>query len=309
MFLETLDLRTTDVLIYSQNMFNFDESFKIVFKNEKLKRPRRITYFDVCSYIKDPSPKNLVIYRLLTNVNNLNAYTTKYGYFIKINGKNELIYFDPIFAIKDLRHLRFDLDPDKFRFKIQQSGLTSLTKKESEPNFAEVYSFDLKAIEAQSQNDKIFADAIFAFDENYVDKEIDDVPGKDLNKERIHHIDTTSNIQQELTVSPVKISEDRNAPGSQFSILRSPDNENVHDLREEIIRLLKHAMGIDSVNNQKAEQTADSVMKTLIEREQRELLFNKKNEASSNLFDLFKTTNKSEELTQRVKDSVILKFD
>jgi hypothetical protein len=309
MFLETLDLRTTDVLIYSQNMFNFDESFKIVFKNEKLKRPRRITYFDVCSYIKDPSPKNLVIYRLLTNVNNLNAYTTKYGYFIKINGKNELIYFDPIFAIKDLRHLRFDLDPDKFRFKIQQSGLTSLTKKESEPNFAEVYSFDLKAIEAQSQNDKIFADAIFAFDENYVDKEIDDGPGKDLNKERIHHIDTTSNIQQELAVSPVKISEDRNAPGSQFSILRSPDNENVHDLREEIIRLLKHAMGIDSVNNQKAEQTADSVMKTLIEREQRELLFNKKNEASSNLFDLFKTTNKSEELTQRVKDSVILKFD
>jgi hypothetical protein len=309
MFLETLDLRTADVLIYSQNMFNFDESFKIVFKNEKLKRPRRITYFDVCSYIKDPSPKNLVIYRLLTNVNNLNAYTTKYGYFIKINGKNELIYFDPIFAIKDLRHLRFDLDPDRFRFKIQQSGLTSLTKKESEPNFAEVYSFDLKAIEAQSQNDKIFADAIFAFDENYVDKEIDDVPGKDLNKERIHHIDTTSNIQQELAVSPVKISEDRNAPGSQFSILRSPDNENVHDLREEIIRLLKHAMGIDSVNNQKAEQTADSVMKTLIEREQRELLFNKKNEASSNLFDLFKTTNKSEELTQRVKDSVILKFD
>ena len=68
-------------------------------------------------------------------------------------------------------------------------------------------------------------------------------------------------------------------------------------------------MGIDSVNNQKAEQTADSVMKTLIEREQRELLFNKKNEASSNLFDLFKTTNKSEELTKRVKDSVILKFD
>jgi hypothetical protein len=309
MFLETLDLRTTDVLIYSQNMFNFDESFKIVFKNEKLKRPRRITYFDVCSYIKDPSPKNLVIYRLLTNVNNLNAYTTKYGYFIKINGKNELIYFDPIFAIKDLRHLRFDLDPEKFRFKIQQSGLTSLTKKESEPNFAEVYSFDLKAIEAQSQNDKIFADAIFAFDENYVDKEIDDGPGKDLNKERIHHIDTTSNIQQELAVSPVKISEDRNAPSSQFSILRSPDNEHVHDLREEIIRLLKHAMGIDSVNNQKAEQTADSVMKTLIEREQRELLFNKKNEASSNLFDLFKTTNKSEELTQRVKDSVILKFD
>ena len=309
MFLETLDLRTNDVLIYSQNLFNFDESFKIVFKNEKLKRPRKITYFDVCSYIKDPSPKNLVIYRLLTNVSNLNAYTTKYGYFIQINGKNELIYFDPIFALKDLRHLRFELDPDRFRFKIQQIGLTSLTKKEIEPNFAEVYSFDLKAIEAQSQNDKIFADAIFAFDENYIDKEIDATSEKDPEKEKTHHIETNPAFQQELTVSPEKISEDKNSPISQFSILRSPENEKVQDLREEIVGLLKHAMGIDSANNLKAEQTADSVMKTLIDREQRELLFNQKNTVTTNLFDLFKTTSKSEELTKREKDTVILKFD
>jgi hypothetical protein len=305
MFLETLDLRTNDVLIYSQNMFNFDESFKIVFKNEKLKRPRKITYFDVCSYVKDPSPKNLVVYRLLTNVSNLNAYTTKYGYFIKINLKSELIYFDPIFAIKDLRHLMFDLDPDRFRFKIQQIGLTSLTKKEIEPNFAEVYSFDLKAIEAQSQNDKIFADAIFAFDENYVDKEIDG----DIEKEKTHHNDLSTSLQQELNVSPLKISEDRNGAISQFSILKSPENESVQDLREEIVGLLKHAMGIASANNLKAEQTADSVMKTLIDREQRELLFNSKNETSTNLFDLFKTTNKSEEINKRGKDAVILKFD
>lgn len=305
MFLETLDLRTNDVLIYSQNMFNFDESFKIVFKNEKLKRPRKLTYFDVCSYVNDPSPKNLVIYRLLTNVSSLNAYTTKYGYFIKINGKNELIYFDPIFAIKDLRHLRFDLDPGKFRFKIQQIGLTSLTKKEAEPNFAEVYSFDLKAIEAQSQNDKIFADAIFAFDENYVDKEIDEISEKD----KIHHNDIPATFQQELSINPVNISEDKSEPVSHFSILRSPENENVQDLREEIVGLLKHAMGIDSANKLKAEQTADSVMKTLIEREQREILLNQKNETSTNLFDLFKTTNKSEELNKREKDTVILKFD
>jgi hypothetical protein len=309
MFLETLDLRTNDVLIYSQNMFNFDDSFKIVFKNEKLKRPRKITYFDVCSYVKDPSPKNLVVYRLLTNVNKLNAYTTKYGYFIMINGKNELIYFDPIFALKDLRHLRFDLDPDKFRFKIQQIGLTSLTKKESEPNFAEVYSFDLKAIEAQSQNDKIFADAIFTFDENYIDKETDAVPENDTDRERTHHSITNSPFRQELTIGPEKISEDRNSSISQFSILKSPENEKVQDLREEIVGLLKHAMGIDLADDLKAEQTADSVMKTLIEREQRELLFNQKDESSTNLFDLFKTTNKSEEINKRRKDTVILKFD
>jgi hypothetical protein len=309
MFLETLDLRTNDVLIYSQNMFNFDESFKIVFKNEKLKRPQKITYFDVCAYVKDPSPKNLVVYRLLTNVNKLNAYTTKYGYFIMIDGNNELIYFDPVFALKDLRHLRFDLDPDKFRFKIQQIGLTSLTKKEIEPNFAEVYSFDLKAIEAQSQNDKIFADAIFAFDENYVDKETDEVPKKDTDRERIHYNSTNLPLKQEFTIGPEKISEDRNSPISEFSILKSPENEKVQDLREEIVGLLKQAMGINQADNLKAEQTADSVMKTLIEREQKELLFNAKDETSASLFDLFKTTNKSDEINKRKKDSVILKFD
>jgi len=308
MFLETLDLRTNDMLIYSQNMFNFDDSFKIVFKNEKLKRPRKITYFDVCSYLKDPAPKNLVVYRLLTNVNNLNAYTTKYGYFIKINGNNQLIYFDPVFALKDLRHLRFDLDPSKFRFKIQQIGLTSLTKKEIEPNFAEVYSFDLKAIEAQSQNDKIFADAIFAFDENYIDREIDDSENNS-ERDKIHHSGSNPVIQQELAVNPGKISEDKNSSVSKFSILSSPENEKVKDLREEIVGLLKHAMGIDSVNNLKAEQTADSVMKKLIEREQKDLLLDHNNEHAANLFDLFKTTNKSEELNKREKDSVILKFD
>ena len=62
----------------------------------------------------------------------------------------------------------------------------------------------------------------------------------------------------------------------------------MQDLREEIVGLLKHAMGIDQADNLKAEQTADSVMKKLIEREQRELLLSSKNETSANLFDLLK---------------------
>ena len=170
MLLETLDVRKKDVLIYSQNKFDFSDNFRIIFKSNKIKRPQKISYFDVCEFVKDPNPKNLIVYRLLTNVDSLDAYSTKYGYFIKINGRPELIYFDPVFAIKDIRHLRFDFEPEQFRFKIQQVGLTSRKMHLMEADYEEVFGFDLKAIEAQHQNDKIFADAIYVFDETYVDE-------------------------------------------------------------------------------------------------------------------------------------------
>ncbi|MDZ7767096.1 MAG: hypothetical protein U5K00_22235 [Melioribacteraceae bacterium] len=112
-------------MIFSQNIFDFTKNFKIINKTQTVKRPQKISYFEVCEIVKNPLPKNLIIYRLLTNVSDLDAYSTKYGYFIKINGKPELIYFDPVFAIKDIRHLRFDFDPENFRFKIQQTGLTT----------------------------------------------------------------------------------------------------------------------------------------------------------------------------------------
>jgi len=244
MLLETLDLRTNDVLIYSRNTFNFNSNFKIIYKNERIKRPRSISYFDVCSYIKNSSPKNLIIYRLLTNVNSLAANSTKYGYFIKIGGKDELIYFDPIYAIKDLRHLRFNFDPSGFRFKIQQVGLTSLTKRETEPSFAEVYSFDLKAIEAQNQNDKIFADAIFAFDPDYTDEEGDGARPKDeVNERRIDSI-LGSGHEKKIVLDSKKISEDRKDTKTVLKAVTAPDTAKVQDLREEIIDLLKQALGI-----------------------------------------------------------------
>lgn len=312
MLLETLDLRTNDVLIYSQNTFNFNDSFKIIYKNEKIKSPQRISYFDVCSYIKDPSPKNLIIYRLLTNVNSLDAYSTKYGYFIKINGKIELIYFDPIFAIKDLRHLRFELDPQRFRFKIQQVGLTSLTKKEKEANFAEVYSFDLKAIEAQSQNDKIFADAIFAFDDSFVEEGIRK-PAKSesplpirlgSSEERDSKYEAMTNVK--------KIAEDKNIAQQYLVTPKPPEAAIVQDLREEIIDLLKQALGIPNIDQQSQKPSAAakelSPLKDFNDLKKPESsLYESEN--VNNIFDLFKTTNKSDELSARERDSIILKFD
>ncbi|MEJ5350261.1 MAG: hypothetical protein WHS65_01585 [Melioribacteraceae bacterium] len=298
MLLETLDLKTKDILIYSKNQFNFNDNFKIIYKNEKIKRPHPISYFDVCNYIKDPSPKNLIVYRLLTNVQNLDAYSTKYGYFIKIDDKIELIYFDPIFAIKDLRHLQFNFDPHTFRFRIQQVGLTSITKWEKEPNFAEVYSFDLKAIEAQNQNDKIFADAIFALDPNYIDEEYVDSdfvikPKSNSTIETDLRRNELNNIKEEIQESVKQQIKPEN-----FNKPNSPSQDEVHALREEIISLLKQALVI-SENQFKGNKFESN--KTIEEKDTAPRV--------ENLFDLFKTTLKSEQLDKRKRENIILRFD
>ncbi|MEW6195124.1 MAG: hypothetical protein AB1521_08220 [Bacteroidota bacterium] len=305
MLLETLDLKTNDVLIYSQNLFNFNDSFKIINKKEKIKHPRRITYFDVCNYVKDPSPKNLIIYRLLTNVNNLDAYSTKYGYFIKISGRIELIYFDPIFAIKDLRHLRFDLDPNHFRFKIQQVGLTSLTRWESEPDFAEVFHFDLKAIEAQNQNDKIYADAIFAFDPDFSEKEHDEYEEVKKNQDMSSSERIKTKATTETVTSLNNIAEDKATTHTVLSSPSAPDSNKVQDLREEIITLLKQALNIqEDVKGPSQTDTAPDTNKQISDQKELHIDVSK----AQNVFDLFKTTIKSEGLSEREKESVILKF-
>jgi len=295
MLLETLDLKTKDILIYSKNQFNFNDNFKIIFKNEKIKRPHPISYFEVCNYIKDPSPKNLIVYRLLTNVQNLDAYSTKYGYFIKIDDNIELIYFDPIFAIKDLRHLQFNFDPQTFRFRIQQVGLTSITKWEKEPNFAEVYSFDLKAIEAQNQNDKIFADAIFALDPNYIDEEYSDAEFA-VKPKANSTIETDLKRNELNNIKEENIKQINNR--ENFSKPNSPSHDEVHALREEIISILKQALVIpeNQVKENKIEKN-----KILEEKDSTPRL--------ENLFDLFKTTFKSEQLDKRKRENIILRFD
>ncbi|KAF0153652.1 MAG: hypothetical protein FD143_184 [Ignavibacteria bacterium] len=306
MLLETLDLRRNDVLIYSQNKFNFNDNFKIIYKNEKVKRVRSISYFDVCSFVKDPSPKNLIVYRLLTNVNHLDAYSTKYGYFININGRVELVYFDPVFAIKDLRHLRFDLDPEQFRFKIQQTGLTTLNKKNAEPaqpkygeqnkppeaSFNEVYSFDLKAFEAQNQNDKIFAEAIFAFDEVLSEEEYLETSAKKHDGSL-----NDSNTEKKFEIiESLEIAEDKHASKQNLNRLASPSPEKINDIREEIVDLLKQALGI----NESLKSRHHAQVKSNIE-------MNPQTE-EANLLDLFKTTGKSEQLPSDTRDTVVLKF-
>lgn len=202
MLLETLDLLKNDVVIFSENVFDFEKNFKIIYKRNDIKSPKRIDYFEVCNFIIDPLPKNLIVYRLLANVNSIDAFSSKYGFFINCNKGLELIYFDPVFALNDISFLQMQIDPNLFRFKIQQVGFTSMPSKEDEAFYEEVYSFDLKSDEAKNQNDKVFAKAIFALDDKFIDDEADDVFGGLRNKS-IKNISEDKSIKSGLFNKPL----------------------------------------------------------------------------------------------------------
>lgn len=294
MLLETLDVRKNDILIFSENKFDFEKNFKVIFKNHKIKKPYQVSYFEVCDFLKEPSPKNIIVYRLMTNVDDLDAYSTNYGYFIRINGEMELIYFDPVFAIKDLRHLRFSLNPNQFRFKIQQVGLTSLKESNYETDFREVYSFDLKAVESQNQNDKIFADIIFAFDEGY-DDEVEEV---ETFKTPMNF---TSEENSSMKLSNIKEAEHH--PSQNISKANIRDEEKYVSHRNNNIYQLKNALGIPE----------DAHKKSFSEllREQKQMTGEKtgdKDKKEGDLLNLFQSASHKPTPGEREKDSYVLKF-
>jgi hypothetical protein len=160
MLLETLDIKKNDIIIYSQNIFNLDTNFKIVFKDDKERLSRKISYQDVCKFVNEFTPKNLIVYRLLTNIPEFKIDPSQYGFILMINDHRELIYFDPVFAVKELERYSRLMNLEDLRFRIQQLGLTTLNRKGNSPNYAEIYAIDLEAMEAKFQNDKVFVDAI-----------------------------------------------------------------------------------------------------------------------------------------------------
>lgn len=176
MLLETLDTKQNDIVIYSQNIFNLDRNFKIIYKDAKLKKPHSISYYEVCNFVNEPSPKVVIAYRLLTNLSNFSLKRSQYGFPMFVDNQPDLVFFDPIFAVKELESLSGVIDLKNLRFRIQQVGLNSLIRKGDKPNFTEIYNFDLSSKEAMTQNDKIFADAIFALDRDFIDSEDAELP-------------------------------------------------------------------------------------------------------------------------------------
>jgi len=163
MLLETLDIKNNDIIIYSQNIFNFEKNFRIIFKDKPDKKAYSISYSEVCRQINEFNPKNIIVYRLLTNLSNLTLDKVKYGFKVYINGIKELIYFDPVYAVKEIEGIFDEGNLSDIRFRIQQVGLTTLDRKNNLPNYSEIYSIDLEATEAKFQNDKVFAEALFTF--------------------------------------------------------------------------------------------------------------------------------------------------
>lgn len=173
MLLETSDIKKNDVLIFSENRFDLENNFKIVDKKSPTKNPQSVSFYEIGKYINLPVPKNMIVYRLLTNHLSFNASITKYGFLLSIEGAVELVYFDPVFAIKDIELIKKVVDYDTFRFKIQQVGLTSLSKKGKFLDYSEIFAFDLNADEARHQKDRVYAEAIFAFDVSFPSEEDD----------------------------------------------------------------------------------------------------------------------------------------
>ncbi len=201
MLIETLDLLEDDVVVYSENKFDLKENYKIIYKQAEIKRPQKVDYLEVCNLLRSTAPKNIIVYRLLTSVNTIDAYATKYGYFLNSTNKLELVYFDPIFAIKDINNLIKEINPSEFRFKIQQVGYTTSGEKDGDCLYSEVYSFDLRAIEAQNQNDKVFALAVFALDDNFIDDSEDTVFIDNRSTKIIEDNPTKQPVFAELNVS------------------------------------------------------------------------------------------------------------
>lgn len=177
MILETLDIKQNDVFIYSENKFDFEQNFCLINKDDKVKRVIPIHFNEVCRYINSSDPKSVIIYRLLTNLSSFKTDIIKYGVMIKINGEHEIVHFDPIFAVKELEEYVKSNEITDVRFRIQQVGLLSQISSFGKPNYQEIYAFDLEVAEAKWQNDRVFAELIFAFDDINFDtsKKISDV--------------------------------------------------------------------------------------------------------------------------------------
>ncbi|MCH7972990.1 MAG: hypothetical protein IH949_03730 [Bacteroidetes bacterium] len=214
MLLETLDIKENDIIIYSQNIPNLEKNFRIIFKDKPDKKAYKISYSEVCRQINEFAPKNLIVYRLLTNKRNLTLDNVKYGFLIYINGIRELIYFDPIFAVKELEGLFNEGDLPTIRFRIQQVGLTTLSRKNNLPNYAEIYSIDLEATEAKFQNDKVFADALFNFtiDNDFRKEPIKTVKKPEKNLEKIYNkkVKNILVVNKGVKIISHNIAEDKN---------------------------------------------------------------------------------------------------
>jgi hypothetical protein len=331
MLLETTDIKRNDVLIYSGNKFDFENNFKIVFKKNTSKKPESISFYDIGKYINLPVPKNLIVYRLMTNHLPFNANITKFGFLISIESIVELIYFDPIFALKDIDLIKKSLNLDTFRFKIQQVGLTSLSKKGTALDFTEIFSFDLKAEEAVYQNDRVYAEAIFAFDLSFPSEEeylLEFLPQLKNDNQNLSVVTSESfirakvDLKERMSVENNILSENKNTNFDEQNVdvrvsIPNESKENITQQNYENELKEFHEKIVDHKDSNQRTATTDephSSISEFLRRHRANLNDNvneiKKSGEDNKFMNLFKSTsNLGNYLRERAKESFILKIE
>lgn len=289
------DRNKHEMIIYSQNNFNPDENFVLIYKDLMGLKQKKISYAEAFEFMSYPLEKNLILYRLLTNYEAIEAADSKFGFVLSLEGKDELFYFDPVYALKDLQNLVKDFKLDTFRFRIQQTGLKTLSFKGDRENFKEMYSYDLHAVEAQYQNDKVFVEALLDFEEpsppvdvQKTESESSPVISQPVETERV--IDSIPEIVQ---IKEDIVSED--APKNKPETI-SPPEKTLDKIEQK--ELLKKVLGIESIPPPEIKN------REINELDSDEINFDGHNKYSN----LFKSTRKPEEINEREKDSITLKF-
>jgi len=253
MFLEMTDKSGNEIVVYSRNIFNPDENFSFIFNDQLQITRKRISYSDAFEFMAYPLPKNIILYRLLTNYENINSSDSKFGFVLHVNGIEDLFYFDPVYALKDLPHLVKDFNLETFKFRIQQAGLKTTRIEGTKEYFTEIYSYDLHAVEAQNQNDEIFAQALF----EKVDRKnrVEPEPAADISdKEELHSEKVITEEPVENSVSEnstaFKPEEVKTDPDAIEVVFNKPqvDEEPKKPINKfEQKELLKKILGIDDI--------------------------------------------------------------
>ncbi len=158
MLIETYEGKSGFV-VFSKNKLDFLTNFVVVSKEEP-DNTRLLDFKEIGLFINKPIKKNLILYRLVTNDQELDPFNSKLGFFLKVQGKMEILYFDPVFIFKDLEHLKITIPKDEFIFKIQQVGFRTDSIDDDTVIFKEHFSIDMTNDEAKNQDDSIFAETM-----------------------------------------------------------------------------------------------------------------------------------------------------
>jgi len=160
MLLETKNIQENDIIIYSRNSMDESYNFRIVFKNDPHSHHRIISFEHIKKLITEYFQKNLIAYRIMCNFPDIKIGNVNYGCVIMADSEPELIFTDPVFAVKTIEEYIQNNHNIEFRFRIQQVGFTTVDRVEGKANFKEEFVFDLKMDEATNQNDEVFIKAL-----------------------------------------------------------------------------------------------------------------------------------------------------